>query len=651
MNSPGPQTSGDYAYTAASSFESAPTIAAAGTADFAKGGSTVAVDAGASVTDETEALLASATVSIVSGLVTGDTLAVGNAGGLGTSYSGGVLTLTGDASLATYQTALASITFSGTAATAGSRTIDWTVNDGLIGSATASNTVEYTLPPPVVTAGATANFTAGGAAATLDAGLAVTDQSSSTLASATVSISGFVSGDMLSVDTTGLAITGSYDLGTGVMTLSGDDTLADYEAALDSVTYGFNGAHPGVGGTEPNRTIDWTVNDGAATSATATSSLTVACYVAGTRIATQSGETAVEKLRAGDLVATRSGAAKPVKWIGRRRYTAAQIAAHAQLRPVLIRRDALAVGMPCRDLRVSAMHALFIDEVFIPAAALINGVSVLRSAEVAPVDYIHVELEDHDVIFAEGAAAETFVDDNSRVLFDNADEYYDRFGAERARAGFSAPRIEEGFQLEAVRRRLAARAGLSVMAAAPGKLRGHVERFTDGLLQGWVMDEANPAIPVELEVLVDGESVARVLANRYRTDLDHADLAGGRCAFAVAMPASATRLGQISVHRAADGMRLPMPETADIAGCTPITKRNSRWSSAAPGASDASPEAMGSLQSAVEPVQVNFTARPRLFCARPCDVSGADAKDAPAVRRMGKRSATHQCCRRVPARQ
>jgi hypothetical protein len=314
--------------------------------------------------------------------------------------------------------------------------------------------------------------------------------------------------------------------------------------------------------------VQFTLTDTTAVGATPTTFseyFQTACYVAGTRIATPAGETAVEKLRVGDLVATSSGVAKPVKWLGRRRYTAAEIAAHAQLRPVLIRQDALAAGMPHRDLHVSAMHSLFIDDVFIPAAALINGVSVLRSEELAPVDYIHVELEDHDVIFADGAPAETFVDDNSRLLFDNADEYYDKFGAEAARAGFCAPRIEEGFQLEAVRRRLAARAGLSVVAAEPGTLRGHVERFEDGVLQGWVMDEANAAIPVELEVLVDGESVARVLANRYRTDLDHAGLAGGRCAFTVTLPASVTALSQIAVCRVADGMRLPMPQTADMA--------------------------------------------------------------------------------------
>ena len=254
-----------------------------------------------------------------------------------------------------------------------------------------------------------------------------------------------------------------------------------------------------------------------------------------------------------------------MKWIGRRSYTAAQIAANPQLRPVIVRQGALADNMPHRDLMVSPIHALFIDDVFVPAAALINGVSVLRSEALEPVFYVHIELDAHDVVFAEGAPAETFVDDDSRLIFDNADEYYDMFGADEMPRGFSAPRVEHGYQLEAIRRRLAVRAGLPVAAVANGALKGHVERLEGNVLEGWVMDEAEAAAPVELDVLVDGEMVARVLANRYRTDLDHAGLAGGRCAFSVTLPASAVTLSQVVVRRAQDGAVLPMPEVAALA--------------------------------------------------------------------------------------
>jgi hypothetical protein len=284
-----------------------------------------------------------------------------------------------------------------------------------------------------------------------------------------------------------------------------------------------------------------------------------ACYAPGTRIATPAGEVAVEDLQIGDLVATTSGEAKPVKWIGRRSYSAAALAEAVNLRPVMIRKDALAAGLPRRDLVVSPMHALLIDEVFVPAAALVNGVSILRRETAGAAEYIHIELDQHDVIFAEGAPAETFVDDNSRAMFENVSEYYDLYGIAESPRGYSAPRLEGGYQLEAIRRRLAAG---GPQAAVPGALAGHVERLEDGMLEGWVMDRANPTAPVELEVLVDGEIVATVLANRYRVDLDRARLAGGRCAFTVAMPASAEDLSQVEVRRASDGGQVAIPQRA-----------------------------------------------------------------------------------------
>jgi hypothetical protein len=124
--------------------------------------------------------------------------------------------------------------------------------------------------------GATATFTGGGAAVTLDGALTVSDpDSGGTLKGATVSIgAGFISGDTLNF-TNQNSITGSYNSGTGVLTLSGTTTLANYQTALDSITYSFtpgNGDRTGGGG-DTARTIDWVVNDGPANSTTATSTL------------------------------------------------------------------------------------------------------------------------------------------------------------------------------------------------------------------------------------------------------------------------------------------------------------------------------------------------------------------------------------------
>jgi len=319
-----------------------------------------------------------------------------------------------------------------------------------------------------------------------------------------------------------------------------------------------------TGGVLDSFTINFTLDDGSGPTTTWNEVFTVACYGAGTRIATPTGETAVEDLQIGDLVLTASGATKPVKWLGRRSYSGDKVAAHPQLRPVLIRQDALGSGLPRRDLMVSPMHSLYLDDSFIPASALVNGVSIVRPECSGAVEYIHIELHDHDVVLAEGVAAETFVDDDSRTMFDNVSEYYDLYGFADSRRGYSVPRLEEGYRLEALRRRIAARAGMAPSAVVPGTMQGHVERLSAGELEGWVMDRANPANPIELEVLIDGEIVATVLANRYRPDLDRAGLADGRCAFSVAMPASAESLSQVTVRRASDGGQVAVPVTTRV---------------------------------------------------------------------------------------
>ncbi len=95
----------------------------------------------------------------------------------------------------------------------------------------------------------------------------------------------------------------------------------------------------------------------------------------------------------------------------------------------------------------------------IPAHALANGVTILQDDTIDEVTYVHLELESHDVIYAEGAPFESYVDDENREMFDNAAEYASLHSwGIRQPARFCAPRVEEGEELETVRRRLAARA-------------------------------------------------------------------------------------------------------------------------------------------------------------------------------------------------
>jgi O-antigen biosynthesis protein len=90
---------------------------------------------------------------------------------------------------------------------------------------------------------------------------------------------------------------------------------------------------------------------------------------------------------------------------------------------------------------------------------LVNGESIIQEDVVDELTYIHLEFDGHTVIFAEGAPSESFVDDDSRQMFDNAAEYARLYpDAISEPVQFCAQRVEEGWELQAVRERLARRA-------------------------------------------------------------------------------------------------------------------------------------------------------------------------------------------------
>jgi hypothetical protein len=180
----------------------------------------------------------------------------------------------------------------------------------------------------------------------------------------------------------------------------------------------------------------------------------IACYHRGTRVLTARGEVAVEDLVIGDALITRRGEARALRWIGHRAYAGRFLAANPDVLPICIRAGAIGPGLPKRDLYVSPQHALYFDNVLIPASALVNDATILRVAASDVVEYFHVELSTHDVIFAEGIEAETYVDDGNRRMFDNAAGM--KLCTEPA--CYYAPRLDMGVEVDAVRASLAARA-------------------------------------------------------------------------------------------------------------------------------------------------------------------------------------------------
>lgn len=156
----------------------------------------------------------------------------------------------------------------------------------------------------------------------------------------------------------------------------------------------------------------------------------VQCLLGGTRIQTPTGLRNVAELRIGELVLTPSGEAKPIRWIGRRRLTRGQPGWTANVMPVVIRKNAIADGVPSNDVLVSAGHALYLDGHLIQAGALVNGQTIVQEVDGTRdvLDYFQVELADHDVILAEGLPVESFPGAMDHSLFDNAAEYHALFG-------------------------------------------------------------------------------------------------------------------------------------------------------------------------------------------------------------------------------
>ena len=181
------------------------------------------------------------------------------------------------------------------------------------------------------------------------------------------------------------------------------------------------------------------------------------CFLAGTMVATPSGEVAVEALGIGDPILTADGRTVPVRWVGRQ--TVFPAFAPERMLPVRIERGALdgvadavegSTGpVPHRDLIVTADHGMMIagpdgQGVVVNASALVNGTTIrfVEASELPQsVIYYHVETADHDAIVAEGAPAETFIDYRSRQTFDNYAEYEALYGTERIVPEMARPRV------------------------------------------------------------------------------------------------------------------------------------------------------------------------------------------------------------------
>jgi Hint domain len=167
------------------------------------------------------------------------------------------------------------------------------------------------------------------------------------------------------------------------------------------------------------------------------------CFLKGTSILTAEGERRIEDLVIGDLLPTRFGGLRPILWIGRypRKKSDPSKSWVKSALPVRIARSALGPNLPHADLYVTGAHSLLIDGVLAPAELLINGTTITRyeASETDELEYFHIKLESHDVVYAEGVAAETLLKVEETAV--NFADYFRRYGASTGEEARCAPVI------------------------------------------------------------------------------------------------------------------------------------------------------------------------------------------------------------------
>jgi len=166
--------------------------------------------------------------------------------------------------------------------------------------------------------------------------------------------------------------------------------------------------------------FQYTDNYTSGESFTTTSDAFVICFTTGTGIATAGGTIAIEDLRVGMKAVTASGPEREIVWIGKRTVDCSGERSH--MAPVRVRANAFGAGVPERDVLLSPGHPVLVEQhgrsVLVPIMNLINGTTIERT-QMPSVTYWHIELDQHNVLLADGLPAESFFDMGTRGWFEN----------------------------------------------------------------------------------------------------------------------------------------------------------------------------------------------------------------------------------------
>ncbi|OUJ02697.1 Hint domain-containing protein [Acetobacter cibinongensis] len=225
---------------------------------------------------------------------------------------------------------------------------------------------------------------------------------SSSAAQTNLPISGISKGDMIGVNgSTVDKATYTNSKGSGSVVLTVGNTTYSY----NSVSY------------------DATVLEGTTVATGTQDGNAIICFLSGSMIRTPKGDVAVEDIQIGDQVITfdwRNNAdiVRPVVWVGKARATVRpELHDDEAGWPVRILKDAIADGVPYKDMLITAEHCLFFKDCFVPVRMLVNGMSIFYDKSITSYDYYHVETEQHSIITADGMLTESYLDTGNRSSF------------------------------------------------------------------------------------------------------------------------------------------------------------------------------------------------------------------------------------------
>jgi hypothetical protein len=152
----------------------------------------------------------------------------------------------------------------------------------------------------------------------------------------------------------------------------------------------------------------------------------VICFTPGTRIATPYGARLIQDLRPGDRILTKDNGAQEILWTGHRRMTGARLHAMPHLRPIRFKTGALGLDRPDGDLIVSPQHRMVLngpaaralfntEEVLVKAEDLLNDVTICVDHALREVTYVHILLDRHNIVWANGMETESFHPSNTAL--------------------------------------------------------------------------------------------------------------------------------------------------------------------------------------------------------------------------------------------